>query len=227
MKKAMFALVLVWPLPTFADDQMVTATSFLPAAAHGSASVASGYDAARAGVDLRAVGEGRLARWLSVRAGVEIAGSERPFVGLRARLLDETDDGVTGTLGLAYQQDGIRDGEGRLELAVGVARAGLQARLAYAQDPEADDFKGDLQLAALHSFGGRFRAGGALHLQAELFSDDTKAQPGEPDLEASAGPVASVSVGDFALFAQVGVSAVRVERLDVGVLALAGVGAIF
>ena len=41
------------------------------------------------------------------------------------------------------------------------------------------------------------------------------------------GPLAEASAGPFVVFDKVGVSAVRVERVDYGLLAVGGVGAMF
>ncbi len=219
----------------------VEAGAFVPVAfaprvgdSAGTASLASGYQSAGDGMVLRADAEARVLRWLAVRGGVEVSTRperQRPFVGVRVQVLDQSEDGVDGSLGLAYQQDGFRSAEGRLELAASLSRRidalGLYASLAYAQDEENDDRQADLQLAALHRFSRRFHAGAGARVRADLFSDDVKRQPGESDLELVAGPLASVAVGAFAIFGQVGVSAVHVEHFDVGVHALGGIGAAF
>jgi hypothetical protein len=226
---AALAAFAAFTAPAHADDSIVT-TAFVPLGDHGDASIASGYDTASANLTVHATGEARLARWLALRAGVEATTApdrQRPFVGVRARLLDEGADGVDGWLGLAYQQDGIRPGEGRLEVSTWFARGGLRAQLAYAQDEENDDRQADVQLAALHAFADRFHAGVGARLRTDLWSDDEKRRPGEPDLEAVVGPVADVTLGAFVVFGQVGASAVRVDTLDVGVLAVGGVGATF
>jgi len=219
----------------------VEAGTFLPLAfaprvgvAAASASIVSGYDAARDGLVLRGEAEARLHRRLAVRGGVEVVtwpDRQRPFVGVRVQLLDQADHGLDGSVGLAYQQDGFREAEGRLELAASLSRRtgglGLYASLAYAQDPENDDRQGDVQVATLHRFTRRFHAGAGARVRADLYSDDVKRRPGEPDLELVAGPLAIVALGAFAIFGQVGVSAVRVDDFDVGVLAVGGLGAAF
>jgi hypothetical protein len=211
-------------------DESIATTAFVQLGDHGDASITSGYDTASANLDVHATGEARLTRWLAVRAGVEATTApdrQRPFVGVRARVLDEGEDGVDGWLGLVYQQDGIRPGEGRLEVSTWLARGGLRAQLAYAQDEENDDRQADVQLAALHAFGAGFHAGVGARLRTDLGSDDVKRQPGEPDLQVVAGPLAEVSVGQLVIFGQVGASAVRVGDVDIGVLAVGGLGATF
>jgi hypothetical protein len=213
-----------------ADEPAVTAATFVHLGAHAHVQVASGYDSANGNLDLRAAGEASLGHGVSVRAGVETTSApahERPFVGLRAHLLDEAEAGVDAWLGVAYEQDGIRSGEGRYELAAAFARGGLYASLAYAQDDENDDRQADVEIAALHTFTPSWRAGAAAGLRADLFSDDEKRQPGEPDLELVAGPMATASLGALSFFGQIGVSTVRTQQVDVGVLAVAGVGAAF
>jgi len=223
------AILVGMALPAHADESIVT-TAFVHLGDHGDASIASGYDTASENLDVRATGEARLARWLALRAGVEastLPDRQRPFVGLRARLFDEADDGVDGWLGIAYEQDGIRPGEGRLEVATWLARGGLRAQLAYAQDEENDDRQADVQLAALHAFSPAFHAGVGARLRTDLWSDDTKRRRDEPDLELVAGPLAEVDLGPLVLFGQVGVSGVRVIEMHAGVLAIGGLGATF
>ena len=237
------ALVVVGALaPTCraaAEDLSYLRVGFQPQADAGgaSAAVASGYDAANRSLVLHADFEASLYRWLAVRGGIELTSDpdrQRPFVGARARVLAQADDGLDGSVGLSYQPDGIREAEGRVELAFTAARrfeaARIHASLAYAQDPENDDRQVDAQLAALAPLSPRFHLGAAGRVRADLFSDDEKRRPGEPDLELVLGPVANVCLGAFALFAQVGLAGVRTpERgeLELGLLAVGGVGATF
>jgi hypothetical protein len=53
-------------------------------------------------------------------------------------------------------------------------------------------------------------AGLAARVRGDL-SDDPRRKPGEAELDVAAGPLAVVAIGPFAVFAQAGLSAARID----------------
>jgi len=221
--------------------ESVEAGTFLPlafspqvGAEAGFASLTTSYEGGGERAVFEAAAEARLLPWLAVRTGIAMRSNpdqKRPLVAVRAQVLDQASHGLDASVGLSYEPDGIREAEGRMSLAVAAARrfggVGLMTSVAYGQDPESDDRQVDARAAALVRVGTRVHAGLAAGVRGDLFSDDPKRKEGEPELELTAGPLASVAVGSFAVFAQMGIDAARVDTMKTGVLALGGMGASF
>jgi hypothetical protein len=157
--------------------------------------------------------------------------SFQPHFGLRVQLLRQTEHRVDGAIAVTYRMDRFTEDEGLIQVAVLVGRRfgdlGLIANLAYGQDPEGDDRDGELRLAALYALGS-VQVGVDGRARFDLFSTDARrASRGEGALDFAAGPLASLSLGRFALIAQAGVSGVRVVTLRPGLLATMGVASVF
>jgi len=131
----------------------------------------------------------------------------------RVQVLRAGRHGLDGAVLASYEPEGFREAEGMI--AVGL-EAGLRlgavdaiGEVAFGQDPEGDDRQLNVRAAALAGDGG-LRYGGAGRLRVDVLSDDVKrVGRGEADLEADAGPVASVTWNHVVLSGQVGIAVVK------------------
>jgi hypothetical protein len=203
----------------------------------GSVAVTSGYDGAQSSATLAGAADVRLVGPVALRAGFTyvpdaLADTFKPHFGLRVQLLRQDEHGLDGGVGVFYRMERYTEDEGLIQVAALVGhrtgRFGLYGNVSYGQDPEGDDRDGEVKVAALYALSAMVHAGVDGHLRFDLFSSDARrAMRGASDLDFAVGPLASVSLGRFALVGQVGVSGVRVLALQTGLLATVGVGSVF
>jgi hypothetical protein len=206
-------------------------------AQRASVAVHSGYDGAHRSGTLAGEADVRIWGPVAFRAGFTYvpSGQDQPFqphFGLRVQLLDQRRHGVDGAVGAFYRMDRFVEDEGLVQVMAMLGRRsgalGVFANVAYGQDPEGDDRDGEVKLAALYLVGTRVNVGVDGRVRFDLFSTDSRrASRGESGLDFAAGPLATVEVGPVVLVGQVGVSGVRVVKLESGVMATAGVASLF
>lgn len=195
----------------------------------------SGYDSARKSALLEGATEIHLWGPIAVRAGAvytDAANTLKPTFGLHVQALSQERHGVDASAAVVYKPEGFSEGEGEVEAIFTVGRRagrlGMFANLVYGQDPEAAERDGEVRLAALYSLRERLQAGLDTRFRFDLGSDPGKRRAKlEADYDLIAGPTASLTLGPVALIGQAGVSAVRVTNLNVGAIALGGLGAAF
>jgi hypothetical protein len=215
-----------------------------PAAASvvaGSAVGLTGYDSARQTTLFALTGDVRLLSWLALRAGVYYNPSDntgddrsraRPAVSLRAHLASQDRAGVDVAVAAAYRQERFNEDGGLLDLTAAVGRrfgrVSLLGNVGAAADPEGDDFEGQVGAAALVRTTTRLSVGGQGFFRRDLGSTDPRrATRNGETYDFAAGPVAVYAPDVFVFSLQAGVVGVRARESAVGLLALAGVGAVF
>ena len=198
-----------------------------------------GYDTARESAVLGAAAEMTLTRWLGVRAGFYYVptgpdnDNVRPNVGLRAQLLRQQDHGIDGAAAFNYRQERYVEDGGLLEAVLSVGRSGDRfttfANVAYAQDPEADDFEGEVRAAALYRLVPSLGVGLQASYRRDLGSTDQRRDARvQPDDEIIAGPVVTFASGGWVLLLQGGVDSLKQnETSRTGAVAVAGIGTSF
>jgi hypothetical protein len=197
-----------------------------------------GYDSARQSAVVGAGAELALTRWLALRAGFFYVptgpdnDNVRPNVGLKAQLLHQENVGVDGAVAVNYRQERYVEDGGLLQALVSMGRSGDRfstfANLAYAQDPELDDFEGEVRAAGLFRVVPALNLGLQASYRRDLGSTDEKRNNRvQPDYELTAGPVATFAASGWVLVLQAGVDVLRQNDLDVGVVGVAGVGTSF
>jgi hypothetical protein len=198
-----------------------------------------GYDTARESAVLGAAAEVTLTRWLGLRAGFYYVptgpdnDNVRPNVGLRAQLLRQQNHGVDGAAAFNYRQERYVEDGGLLEAVLSVGRTGdaftTFANVGYAQDPEADDFEGEVRAVALYRLTPALSAGLRASYRRDLGSTDQRRDTRvQPDHEVIAGPVVTFARGGWVLLVQGGVDSLKQgETSRTGAVGLAGVGTSF
>jgi hypothetical protein len=193
-----------------------------------------GYDSARGAPAASAAAEVRLWGPIGLRAGAEYSAARsgaRPTVGGRVQLLDQSRHGVDGSLSVFYRPEGFTEPEGEIETFVSLGRRidsfTLLGNLVYGQDPEGNERDGEIRGAALYA-RDRWTIGVDARLRFAIGTQRAPSAAAEPRFDLLAGPVATVAVGPFALFGEAGPSVLRTAGArSVGVLGIAGVGALF
>jgi len=226
-----------WNAGAAAQQGMLLPALIAPGSARDSAAVTqfvAGYDSARESAVMSAVGDVAVLGPVDLRFGLtytpEVAeGEVQPHFGLRLRFLDQAHHGVDAAALVLYRMERFTEDEGLIQGVFALGRRfgplGIFANLAYGQDPEGDDREGEASLAALYAVSSPLQVGLESHLRVDLFSDDPNRElRGDPTFELTAGPTAHYSIGPVALLAQAGVSAVEIDHVRVGVIALGGVG---
>ena len=229
-------------------DEVVESGVFLtgmqPAAANlvaGSAVGLTGFDSARRTPLFALNGDVRLLSWLALRAGVYFNPNDntgddrsraRPAVALRAHLASQGRAGVDVSLAAAYRQERFNEDGGLLDLTAAVGRrfgrVSLLGNVGAAADPEGDDFEGQVGAAALVRTTRSLTVGAQGFFRRDLGSTDPRrATRNGESYDFAAGPVAVFAPDVFVFSLQTGVVGVRARDSAVGVLALAGVGAVF
>jgi len=197
----------------------------------------AGYDGATGNPVVNATAEGWLVPRLSLLVG---AGSTtqpgqvrlRAEGGVRYMLLDQRQHGLNLSLGFLYRQDRFSDEEGMLEWSALVSRR-FGATLAlvsfiYAQDGEGDDREGEIRAAGLHEIGARLRIGLDGRARGSLGSSDPhRLQHANPVLEFNAGPMAAYTFHGWSLITEAGISGQKVDQMQIGLLILGGISAVF
>ncbi len=216
--------------PRAADDDFMS-LSVTPRV-QSSVLVQGGYDAARDEVVFDSTVEAELTRWLAVRAGGSYNGTFRPIFGAKVQALRQADAGLDLAVSGGYEPLGFNQVPAVAALAsVGrsfgalalVANAGIGVGL-----EEAERY-GDARLAALVRVARDLRVGADSRFRIDLERDSDEPE-GEPDWELTAGPLATLTAGRFAVTGTVGLSAIRFRLEDhtsVGAMAQLGVGAVF
>lgn len=199
----------------------------------------AGYDGATHDPVMAAMAEARLTRWLVLTVGVVYAPSNdiqpaalRPSVAARVHLLEQDRHGIDGGVAFAYRQDRFVGEDGFFQGAITVGRHGdagmFVANVAYGTDGEGDDHEGEVRLVGMTPLGRRLNLGLDGKLRRSLGSTDpNRAAHGTPSLEFTAGPAATYAIGPIALVAEAGISGAKLMRFQTGVIALAGMGAVF
>jgi len=209
------------------SDDRATATSW------------AGYDGARQAplvnveVDARIVG--RLALVVGAGYAADLPNTTtrqlRPLVGARLQVLTQARSGVDGAVALMYRKDVFTSEGGFVQAALAVerrqGRARLLANLVYGQDGEADDLQGEGRLAAMVETVRGLRVGADGRYRHLWSSDPHRAIYDRPTSEVLAGPTASYTHGSWAVMAEAGLSTIRTNVTQSGLIALAGVASSF
>ena len=108
------------------------------------------------------------------------------------------------------------DGEGMIKGAVFLSRrwgrVSLFGNIAYSQDPEGDDHRGEVTMGSLVAIIPSFTAGIDARARSLVFSSDEKHDGlTEPVIDFLVGPLVHYLVGPVALTGQVGMSTVVSE----------------
>lgn len=194
-----------------------------------------GYDAAKDGALFETVMEARIMGPLSFRAGGSYIGPDgefRPLFHARVDALRQEKHGVDLAVASGYEPHGFNTVQAlATTVAVGrsVDRLRLLANVGYGLGLEEGEHFGDMRLAALYRVGDRVRAGLDSRFRMDLERDSDEPE-GEPDWEAVVGPLATVTVGRYALSGGFGVSAIRLRleaETNVGPIGYLGLGAVF
>jgi hypothetical protein len=199
--------------------------------------VTSGYDGSHRSLTMSGAADLRVWGPVAVRAGFTSMpnGENQPFqphFGLRVQILRQGAHGIDGAVGVFYRMERFVEDEGKVEAMASVGRQfgklGLFTNVSYGQDPEGDDREGEVRAAALYALGSAVHVGVDGRLRVDLFSSDPRrVARSTSNLDFAVGPLASVSLGRFALIGQLGATGVRVARLETGLLATVGVAAVF
>jgi hypothetical protein len=199
----------------------------------------AGYDGAKQAplvsveVDARIVGRLAVVVGAAYAADLPNAASRqlRPMVGARAQLLDQARSGVDGGIALMYRKDVFTNEGGFVQAALAVerrqGRARLLANLMYGQDGEADDLQGEGRLAAMVETARGLQVGVDSRYRHLWSSDPHRATYDRPTSELLAGPTASYTSGSWAVMAETGLSTIRTNVTQSGLIALAGVASSF
>ncbi|HVY36886.1 MAG TPA: hypothetical protein VHM31_03095 [Polyangia bacterium] len=220
--------------------------SFLPEAVaarvnddRATATTWAGYDGAKQAplisveVDARIVG--RLALVVGAAYSADLPNTAtrqlRPVVGARAQLLDQRRFGVDGAAALMYRKDVFTSEGGFVQAALALerrqGRARVVANLMYGQDGEADDLQGEGRLAAMVETTRGLQVGVDGRYRHLWSSDPHRATYDRPTSELLAGPTASYTSGSWAVMAEAGLSTIRTNVTQSGLIALAGVASSF
>ncbi len=174
------------------------------------------------------------------RAGLQVsvdhsaAHSLVPSVGLRVLLTKQERSGVDLSIGIDYRQRDFAEPEGALILSALVqrrwGRVALLGGTRYGQgviDPEERHL--EILSAILYSPYPRFHVGFDGRGRFNLSEDwSERIREGEADADLTAGPVGLLTLGRFALLAQVGTHALWLRGIaSVGALAQGGIGVAF
>lgn len=196
--------------------------------------VRGGYDWARGSIQSDARVEATLLPWLAIRGGpiyTQHPERFRPFIGVRAQALSQTDHGLDLGFGLAYQPEGFTEAEGEIELTVALGRhfgrLGTFANVVYGQDPEARERDGEVRLAALYELAAPLQAGLDARLRVDLGSEpEVRKAEGEAEWDLLVGPTLSYAAGSIATLVHAGLSAVDRAPARYGAFVLLGVAGV-
>jgi hypothetical protein len=172
--------------------------------------------------------------------GPALGPEDRVRVGARLTFLNQDEHGVDGGVALFYDPKDFRE-EGNVvgALLVGhhFGRLGVFANALFGSDPEGDDRQLELRLGAAYRAMERLHVGLDARARYNASSDEKRVGTNTTDWEMQALPTLSWELGNVALVADVGVSALQTtgpfgqpgERtvVDVGALAMAGAAAAF
>jgi hypothetical protein len=199
----------------------------------------AGYDGAKRAplisVEVNARIVGRLALVAGAAYSADLPNTAtrqlRPVIGARAQLLDQSSAGVDGAVELMYRKDIFTSEGGFMQAAVALerhqGRARVLANLMYGQDGEADDLQGEGRLAAMVEAAPGLQVGVDGRYRHLWSSDPHRATYDRPTSEILAGPTASYTSGSWAVMAETGLSTIRTNVTQSGLIALAGVASTF
>lgn len=197
--------------------------------------LSGGYDAAKDGATFESVLEARIFGRLSFRAGGSYVGPDgdvRPIFAGKVDALRQESQGVDLAVAGGYEPHGfntVRAVAATVAVGRSFDRLRVQANVGAGVGLEEGERYGDTRLAALYRVGNRLRAGLDSRFRIDL-ERDTDEPEGEPDWELVAGPLATMTVGRFAVTGGAGVSAIRLRletNTEVGPVTYVGVGTVF
>lgn len=197
--------------------------------------LSGGYDAAKNGATFESFVEARIFGRLSFRAGGSYVGPDgevRPLFAGKVDALRQEGQGVDLAVAGGYEPHGFNTVRAvAASVAVGRSfdRLRVQANVGAGLGLEEGERYGDTRLAALYRVGNRIRAGVDSRFRIDL-ERDTDEPEGEPDWELVAGPLATMTLGRFAVTGGLGVSAIRLRletNTEVGPLSYVGLGTVF
>jgi hypothetical protein len=189
-----------------------------------------GFDGARAKPMMGAAAEVQLWGPIAIRGGAEYStGTEtmRPTIGARIQILRATAHGIDASLGSFYRPEGFTEPEGEIETVVALGRRfsgiSLLGNLVYGQDPEGNERDGEIRFAALSDTEG-WAVGFDGRARFAIGTQNSPKAAAEPKFDIVAGPIAMITVGPVAFFAQAGASVLKTTETRAGVAALGGLG---
>lgn len=197
--------------------------------------VSGGYDAARDGAAFESLLEARIFGRLSFRAGGSYVGPDgdvRPIFSGKVDALRQEGHGVDVAVAGGYEPHGfntVRAVAATVAVGRSFDRLRVQANVGAGIGLEEGERYGDTRLAALYRITDRVRAGLDSRFRIDLERDADEPE-GEPDWELVAGPLATMTIGRFAVSGGVGVSAIRLRletNTEIGPLTYVGLGTVF
>lgn len=201
-----------------------------------------GYDGATRGAVGEAVVDGRLTRFLALRAGAsssDLSGRSTAILGATVGILRDGTAPFDLGVGAFYQPQSIR-GDGLVTATVSagktIGRLSSYASLGYGQDPEGDDGVGVASLGAVFRVRGGLHTGFQSRTRFQLWSHDGKFDRlAQPSMDFSAGPLLAYSLGTFDIMAQGGIAGLMLKeppeaigertRIQLGPMVMFGIGA--
>jgi hypothetical protein len=193
-----------------------------------------GYDSSRKKAIFDTMAEVHL--WGPIALRVEAVYSQdtqrmRPSGGARVQLLNQEKHGLDGALSVFFKTEGFTESEGEIETYASLGRrfevVSVVGNLVYGQDPEGNERDGEVRATVFHQTG-RFSFGADARARFAIGTQHGKAATVEPKFDALGGPMATVTVGPFAFFAEAGPSAFSLGGTTrVGVGGFGGLGSTF
>jgi hypothetical protein len=193
-----------------------------------------GYDAARGGPTFDSVAEARLVDRLAVRLGASYTGPDgtmRPRFAAKLDALRQETHGVDLAIVGGYEPNGFNNVAALAFTAAVGRRFGdvtLVGNLGFGAGLEDDERYGAASVLASVRVAPALRLGLDSRLRLDL--EHGHDPQGEAAWELTSGPLATFTLGHFALTGGVGLSAVRFhteDRSHVGALGQLGVGSVF
>jgi hypothetical protein len=222
------------PPPVNADETARTG-AFLPYGAPANAAAQrayitaqGGYDGARGGAVFATTAQANLVGPLSLRAGAAYAGPTgtfRPSVALTVQALRQSAHGVDLSVYAGYQAQGfnlVPAASVMVAVSRTMGRLTLLGNVGYGYGTEAGEQYGEAHLAGMVRATDNLHVGLDARARVDLERDADEPE-NEPDWDLVAGPVATWTVGHFALTATGGLSAIRFRNGDAPV-ALGAIG---
>lgn len=193
-----------------------------------------GYDSTRIGAVFDSAAEVALWGPVALRGGATYSNDTnrmRPNVGARVQLLQQDKHGVDGAVSVFYKAEGFTEGEGEIETFASIGRTfdtvSVIGNLVYGQDPDGNERDGEVRAMLFHT-RGRFSLGLDGRARFAIGTQHGKAATVEPKFDAMGGPLATVVLGTFALFAGGGPSALSLGgTTKVGIAGFGGIGSTF
>lgn len=193
-----------------------------------------GYDGGTKNALMRVTGDVKAFGPLDLRLGLTYTpgneeGEVQPMIGARVRILNQEDHAINLSTAVYYRMERFTDDEGFVQGVLALSRRwgrlGAFLNGAYGQDPEGDDRLADFGVALLYTLNSAWIIGLESDLKVDLASEDPKRDlRDDRELEFTAGPVATWSIGPIGLVAQAGIRTLKFESGSrTGALLLGGV----